>query len=180
LLVTSFRVQETDLLDVNRELVRYLRGELRKHTDLRVLDINPPPAIPEQTVEDLLANAEFWRYLGRNYEADLIVSGLLFYDREDASTFMDVDVISNVTGQKVRESRFVEQEQFTFLLDVFFIDGATGSLRFRDRLQRGMIFPGLQNDPITAFFQMTDAIAPDVLAVVTARYMDDTRVIFRR
>jgi len=180
LLVASFKTQETDLLDVNREVVRYLRREFRKDTELDVLEINPPPAIPEQTVEDLLANFEFWRYLGRNYEAELVVSGVVTFDRKDASAFRDVDVVNEITGQKVRRSQFVEQEQFLYVLEVFFIDGATGELRFRDRTQRGLVFQGTQNDPIGAFYTLSETIAADVLSVVTLRYRQDARVIFRR
>lgn len=180
LLVTSFMTGETVLLDTNREVVRYLRSEFRKDTNLDVLDINPPPAIPEQTVEDLLANLEFWRYLGRNFEAELIVSGVLNYNREDISTFQDVDIVSERTGQKVRQNRFVEQERFLFELDLFFIDGKTGSLLFRDRLQRAVVFQGIQNDPISAFYALSDSIASDVLAVVSMRIRQDTRLIFKK
>ena len=180
LLVTSFLGGENNLMDTNRELVRFLRSEFRKDTELDILEINPPPAIPEQTVEDLLANLEFWRYIGRNYDADLIVSGVVEYDRRDASSFEDVDVISSRTGQKVRQSQFVEQEQFVYQIDLFFIDGKTGELLFRDRLQRGALFRGTQNDPITAFYSLSESVAADVLAVVTMRIRQDTRLIFKK
>ena len=180
ILVTSFLSHETNLLNSNRELVRFLRSEFRKHTGHPVPDINPPPAIPEQTVEDLVANAEFWKHLGRNYDADLIVSGLIVYDRQDVSTFQDVDLISSRTGQKVRRNRFVEQEEFQYALDIFFMDGATGELRFRDRMKRSVIFQGLQNDPIAAFHALSESIAGDVLAVITGRIRADNRVIFKR
>ena len=65
LLVASFLVNESELLDLNREIVRFLRAEFRKNSPLRVLDVTPAPAIPEQTLEDLAANAPFWRQLGR-------------------------------------------------------------------------------------------------------------------
>jgi hypothetical protein len=178
-LVASFLADETELLDVNRELARFLRAEFRKRTSLSVLDISPPPAVPEQTAEDLLANAEFWKHLHREYGADLIVSGLLTYDREDASGFEERDIISPTTGQKVRRMRFVEREQFLYSLDIFFIDGATGALRFRERLQRKALFRGSQNDPITAFYELSESIAEDVLAVVISRSRNDTRIIFK-
>ena len=69
------------MLDTNRELVRYLRAEFRKGSDLEILPITPPPAVPEQSLEDLIANREFWLHLGREYGADLIVSGVMVYDR---------------------------------------------------------------------------------------------------
>lgn len=178
-LVASFLTAETDLLDINRELARFLRSEFRKRTALSVLDVSPPPAVPEQTAEDLLANREFWKHLHREYGADLIVSGLLTYDREDVSGFEETDVVSPRTGQKVRRMRFVEREQFLYSLDIFFIDGATGELLFREQLQRKALFRGAQNDPITAFYELSESIAEDVLAVVTTRSRKDTRVIFK-
>ncbi len=180
LLVTSFLAGENNLMDTNRELVRFLRAEFRKDTELDVLEVNPPPAIPEQTVEDLLANYEFWRYLGRNYESEIIVSGVIQYDREDLSAFQNVDVYSERTGQKVRRTQFVEQEQFMYFVDLFFIDGKTGTLMFRDRLQRAVIFQGTMNDPINAFYSISDSIAADVLAVVVGRTRADTRLIFKK
>ncbi len=178
-LVTSFLTDESSLLDTNREMVRFVRSEYRKSSSLNILDVTPPPAIPEQTIEDLLANVEFWKHLGREYQADLVVSGAMTYGRRDYSGFRDVDEVSPTTGQKVRRSRFVEQEQFTYTLDVFFMDGATGTLRLRDRLQRSIVFRGSQNDPISAFYEMSESLAPDLLAVVKQQTRQETRVIFK-
>ncbi len=179
LLVAGFLSNESDLLDTGREIVRFLRTEFHKHTALKVRDVTPPPAVPEQTVEDLIANAEFWKHLGREHEADLVLSGVVRYGRRDASGFGDVDTVSPVTGQKVRQTQFIEQEQFTFEIQVFFFDGATGSLLFRDRFQRSALYRGLANDPITAFYELSETIAGDVLAVVSPRSRDDVRVIFK-
>ena len=166
-------------LDINHELVRFLRSEFRKRSGLDVLVVTPPPAVPEQTLADLIANREFWKHLGREYGADLIVSGLVGYTRRDSSGFRDLDVISPTTGQKVRRSQFVEQEQFSYELDIIFMDGASGTLRFQDRLQRAAVYRGAQNDPITAFYELSESIAADVLAIVKARTREDIRVIFK-
>ncbi len=178
-LVASFLSDDSALLDINRELVRFLRGKLQK-SPLEVLEVTPAPAVPEQTLEDLLENAEFWQHLGREYGADLIVSGIIEYGRRDASGFQDVDRISESTGQKVRSTEFVEQEQFTYRLDVIFMDGASGALRFRDRLQHSAVYRGSQNDPISAFFQISEAMTPDLLAIVTVGSREDPRVVFRK
>lgn len=180
LLVASFLTDESDLLDVNRELVRFVRSEFRKHTDLDVLPVTPPPAVPEQMFADLIANHEFWKYLGREYDADVIVSGLMHYDRRDSSGFRDVDVVSPTTGQKVRRSQFVEEERFAYEMDVIFMDGETGELLFRDRLQRSARFLGTQNDPITAFYELSDSVAPDLLAIVRPRTREDVRFVFKK
>ena len=180
ILVASFLTDESESLDINREVVRFLRGEFRQETSLDVLDITPPPAVPEQRLEDLIANHEFWKHLGRKHGADIIVSGRINFDRRDISGFQNLDTISNVTGQKVRSTQFVEQERFSYELDIIFMDGKTGELLFRDRLQREALYRGTQNDPITAFYELSDSIAPDVLAIVKARTREDVRFVFKK
>lgn len=179
LLVASFLGRESDLFDTGRELVRFLRTEFRKKTTLRVLDVTPPPAVPEQPLEDFVANAEFWKHLGRTHDADLVVSGVVEFSRRDASGFGEVDMVSPVTGQKVRRTQFVEQEEFAFDVDVMFFDGRTGALLFRDRLRRTALFRGSSNDPLTAFYELAENFAADVLAVVSPRTREETRFIFR-
>ncbi len=179
MLVASFLHEESELFDINRELVRFLRREFRKSTDLDVLEINPPPAVPEQTLEDLIRNSEFWRYLGREFDTDLVVSGVIRYERADASGFHDVDVVSPVTGQKVRVNQFVEQEEFLLVVDLLFMDARSGEMLFRDRLQRAAVYPGAANDPITAFYGLGETIVADVLAVVTTQVQYGTRQVYR-
>ena len=60
------------------------------------------------------------------------------------------------------------------------MDGETGELLFRDRLQRSALFRGTQNDPITAFFDLSDSIAADVLAILKSRTREDIRFLFKK
>ena len=179
MLVIEFLDDETRFLDINREMVRFLRSAFHNRTAHEVLDIVPPPAVPEQTIEDLLANTEFWKHLHREYGADLIVSGVLGFDREDISGYQPVDVVSPSTGQKVRQTRFMEQEKFSYHVEIFFIDGKTGKPLYRDKFQRSAIIRGSQNDPITTFFDLSDTISAEVLAIVQTRMRLDTRRVFK-
>ncbi len=179
-LVTSFLVDDGELLDANRELVRFVRAELRKGTAMEILDITPAPAIPEQSLDELAANREFWKHLGARYDSDLLISGALRYDRRDASGFESVDYTSAATGQKVRRSEFVEQERFEFQLDLLFVDGRSGEILDRDRLARASIFRGQNNDPITAFFQLGESIAGELLAAVRPSTREEFRFLFKR
>ena len=179
ILVASFLVNDSQLVDVNRELVRFLRREFEKHTAYDIQEINPPPAVPEQTLDDMAQNAPFFRSLGTEHRSDVIVSGALRYTKRDASGFEDIDIVSDATGQKVRQTRFVEQEEFTFVMDVLYFRGADGSLLFRDRMQQQAIFHGMANDPISAFYELGNAIAGDVLSVVATRTRTDARLLFK-
>ncbi len=179
ILVASFLIQETDLLDINREIVRFLRSEFRRNTDLVPLDVTPAPPIPEQTLEALAANRKFWQHLGNRHGADLIVSGRVFYDRRESSGYAEVDMVSPATGHKVRQTRFVEQEDFDYSVELLFVNGSTGELLFQDAVKRKMRFQGLNNDPITAFHQLSETIVGDVLSIVSPRRRIETRIIYK-
>jgi tetratricopeptide (TPR) repeat protein len=179
-LVAKFLADQSSLIDVPGEMVRFVRSKLRKDPDLEILDVVPAPEVPEQTLEDLVTNSEFWKYLGREYGADLIVSGKVDYDRRDQSGFEEVDRIHPTTGQKVRTSEFVEQERFTYLVDLIFVNGATGQVVYQDRLQRSSVYRGSNNDPITAWYDLSESLAADLLAVVEPQTRQDERFIFRK
>ena len=179
ILVASFLVNDSSLVDVNTELVRFLRTEFRKHTGFVIQDITPPPAVPEQTLDDMAANAPFFRWLGHEHKSDAIVTGAMHYTRREASGFENFDVVSEATGQKVRETRFVEQEEFTFELDVLYFRGSDGTLLFRDRLRRQAVFRGKANDPISAFYELGNSISGDVLSVIAPRTRADARLLFK-
>jgi hypothetical protein len=179
LLVASFLVNDSDLIDINREVVRFLRNEFRKHTAFTIQNITPAPAVPEQTLEDMAKNAEFFRWLGHEHGSDVIVTGAMHYTKRDASGFQDVDIVSESTGQKIRQTRFVEQEEFTFELDVLYFRGSDGSLLFRDRLRRQAVFRGTANDPISAFYEIGNSIAGDVVSVIAPRTQTDQRLLFK-
>jgi hypothetical protein len=108
----------------------------------------------------------------------MILSGRIDFDRRDISGFQSVDTISSVTGQKVRSTQFVEQEEFDYLMTVLFFDGKTGELLYRDEVKRKVRYQGGQNDILTAFFEMSELIAGDILSVVSTRYRSEQRTIF--
>jgi len=179
-LVASFVTADSDLVDTNREVVRFLRSEVRKRTSLEVLEITPPPAVPEQTIDELAANTGFFLHLGAETGADLIVTGSVQFSKRDTSGFQEVDIVSPVTGQKIRETRFVEQEQFQFDMAVLFFDGSTGTLLLRDRLRRNVQYNGLSNDPVTAFFDVADATSGDFLASVAPGSREEPRLLYKK
>src|SRR5207247_10759792 len=75
ILVTSFLVdKEISGVDLNKEIVGLLRKELRKKTNLDILDVEPPP-LPEQPLKDLLANNGVWRRRGETHGADRLIAG---------------------------------------------------------------------------------------------------------
>jgi len=178
ILVTSMLVdKEVAGVDLNKELVKLLRRELRKKTNLNILDVDPP-ALPEQPLKDLLANSGFWRRLADTFGADLIISGKASYEAADRSGFVTMDEISPVTGQRVRRTRFVEREGFTLGLNLFFLEGATGRLLYEDQFTGDNTVNGHGTDRLTAIYSLFEQFEEDLLSIVVPKPRTAQRFIF--
>ncbi len=177
-LVTRFVVdKDLEEVDLNREVVKLLRRELRKHTSLEVLDVEPP-SLPEQPLPDLLANTGFWRRLAETNGADVILSGKVSFDISDRSGYVQVDEISPVTGQRVRRTRFVDREGFELGLNLFLIRGSTGKILYEDRFIGANTLAGGHNDRLTVLYTLFEQFEDDVLGILVPRGKSVQRVLF--
>jgi hypothetical protein len=177
-LVTRFIVdKEVSGVDLNKEIVSLMRKELRKRTNLDVLDVEPPP-LPEQPLKELLANSGFWRRLGETHAADLIIFGKVSFETADRSGYVTLDEISPVTGQRVRRTRFVDREGFTLTCSLFFMDGSTGRLLYEDQFTAENTVQGHGTDRLTALYSLFEQFEDDVVGIVVPQPRASQRVIF--
>jgi len=177
-LVTQLIVtQETREVDLGRELVVSLRRDLHNHTSLQPVG-DPAPALPEQPLQDLLANTGFWRRLADKYGADLIVAGETSYRTADRSGFQEVDAISPVTGQRIRRTVMVQREAFFLDLRLFFLRGSTGELLYEDHHNTETTRDGMGYDRLATLIDLYEQMSTDILAVVSPQPQTVQRTIF--
>ncbi|HEU4403181.1 MAG TPA: hypothetical protein VFT43_13870 [Candidatus Polarisedimenticolia bacterium] len=178
ILVTRFLVdKELPDVDLDKEMVSLLRREMRKKTDLEILNVEPPP-LPEQPLADLLANTGFWRRLAESHGADLVISGKVSFTVADRSGYVQQDAISPVTGQRVRRTVFAEREGFTLDLSLFFLRGTTGQRLYEDHFTGQNTLSGQGNDRLTALFSLFEQFEDDVLGIVEPRARTAQRILF--
>jgi len=164
-------------VDLNREMVGLFKREFKKKTPLHVLDVEPPP-LPEESLDELVADSAFWKDMGEKYGADLILTGSLGYEISDRSGFVQDDFISPLTGQRIRRTRFADREGFAMTLHLYFIRGRSGKLAYDDKFTEDSTVEGKGNDPLTVLFGMFDHIESDVLGIVARKQKTETRVLF--
>jgi hypothetical protein len=164
-------------VDVNRETVSYLRRELRKNTRLHVLDVEAPP-LPEQPLDELARNPEFWKEMSAKYGADMILTSSLKYAITDRSGFVTEDIISPITGQRVRRTRYADREGFEMEFHVYFIRGRDGTLLYDDTFSEDTTLDGKNNDPLTALFIMFDHIQPELFGIIASNQKVESRILF--
>ncbi len=164
-------------LALSHELVRLLRRLLEKGTKFRILEV-APPNLPEQTVESLIRNKEFWRTIAQRYGADLILSGEILFGTENRSGFVSEDYVSPVTGQRIRRTRFAEQEAFDLALRIFFFSGETGEIAYQDTFSETALQEGDGVDHLQMFYSLMSRLEPEILGVLKPRKRQEVRYLF--
>ena len=177
LLVGGFRANDNPDVDVDRELNRALRDLLKRNTRFEVIDNEPLP-LPEQSMDDAIRNTAYWKRLGTRFNADLIVGGTVEFSSRDQSGFVQEDVTSELTGQRIRRSRWVERESFRMELGLYFFRGASGELIYEDHFTEEAAFDGKSNDDLTVLHQLLQRVSESVLGILTPRTRTETRYLF--
>ena len=177
LLVAGFRASDDPEVDVDQEFISFARDMLRKRSGFEIIDVEPPP-LPEQELKDVIRNASYWRRLARRYSADLIIAGTLEFERSDQSGFVQEDIISPYTGQRLRRTRYAEREGFEMSTRLYYFKGETGELLYEQRLSEEATFDGRGHDGLTALHQLTERSIPEMLGVLMPRQKTETRYLF--
>jgi len=177
ILVVQFLASDHPDIALSQEMVRLVRRLLEKGTTFRILDVEPPN-LPEQNLQDLIQNREFWREMGRRYGADLILSGDLRFETEDLSGFVTEDYVSPVTGQRVRRTRYAERQSFDLNLDFLIFRGATGELAYQDRFQEQTLSEGKTADHFQVLFDLIGRLEPEILGILVGQWRTETRGLF--
>ncbi len=177
ILVASFITDTNVDFDIASEIVRMIKSQLRKGTRFQILDV-PPPNLPEQTVEDLLNNYEFWKHLGEKYDADLIISGSVDFNSKDVSGFVSEDVMNPYTGHKVRRTKYAEREEFSIELSLFFFKGLNGAFLYEDHFQDKSIYESLTNDSLQVFYNFGEVIQHEIKKIIMPHTREEQRYIF--
>jgi hypothetical protein len=176
ILVVHFLANDHPSILLSDEVVDLLRSTLRKRTGFRILDVDPPN-IPEQNLEDLLRNREYWQEIGRRYGADLILSGEIFFESVDRSGFVQEDYVSPVTGQRLRRTRYAERESFDLSLDLVFIWGKSGEVAYKDVYDEEALYGERGADHLSVLHALVTKLEPDIIGILTPRWRSDVRYL---
>jgi len=176
-LVARFVAADSSNIDAGREMISFLRREIARGTSFQVLEVEPPN-LPEQPVEDLLKNWTFWKHIAEENGADLVVSGRVGFASHDRSGFVQEDMTSPVTGQKVRRTVYAEREDFELRVNLWFFKGANGALLYQDSFKESQLYEGKSNDTLQAFYELTERLRADILGVLVPQKRQDPRFIF--
>jgi hypothetical protein len=209
-LVLGFISGGSNEIDANAETARLLRSQLRTRGDLRVIDADvvslvdvidrrngtppAPAADPEaplkiQTEADLepyekiFDDVDYWRRLGQEYQAPLIVTGsILFQDVSESGIRSRptqlVDEAGRVTVQE--ERGFVDMKGFSITPRFVFIDGRTGEQLYAESFHEEALYQTNQNTPaLSSYFELMDKLLPGFLNTLNTQRIRGVRTLLK-
>jgi hypothetical protein len=133
--------------------------------------------------DKVLADEEYWRKLGEEYQDPLIVSGRLSFTSESRSGFERGDrYVRDAYGRPrlVRSSSFQDRTGYILSAEFYFIDGRTGKSIHRERFTEEVIYGQEERtSALSSYFELMDRLLPNFLSILSPQTFRGTRVLLK-
>jgi hypothetical protein len=172
------RLQGRDI-DVQKEFERYLTKVLKRDTDLKVIE-SGPVEFPTYDLDQLARQTDFWRAVGEQVDADLLLTGGLDFDVQDRTGYRTEEYISPFNGRPYFRQVLIEQTGFEYDILMQVYDGRTGELVYTDNFKDFQSLEGDNADPLRGMFENLLALEDRIVGVFTQKEVEATRTLFTR
>ncbi|MCR4373690.1 MAG: hypothetical protein NUW22_02460 [Acidobacteria bacterium] len=212
-LILGFLAGGSKDVDLNTETVRLLRSQLRTKSDLKVVDSDvlylvdevdrrrrAPGEVPAtesaaaddpkimnekdlRAYEAIFADVDYWKRVGEEYQAPLIVTGsILFTDVQRSGPVTRSEETLDQYGRRtVRDVRHYEDRKGYALVSTFlFIDGRTGVQLYSESFREETLYSAANNTPpLSSYFELMDRLLPGFLSTLSTQKIKGTRTLLR-
>jgi hypothetical protein len=195
-------------VDVNSETVRLLRSQLRTKSNLKVIDSDvvslidvvdklkantgAPAASSKDDIKSekdleaydpIFADVAYWKKLGEEYQAPLIVTGVVYFTDINKSGIVErpQEVYDNLGKRTVVSVRqWMDRKGFAIAPKFVFIDGRTGTQLYTDSYREETLYSSTQNTPaLSSYFELMDRLVPGFLNTLSSQKIKSTRVLLK-
>lgn len=191
-LVAGFVSGGMDDVEANEETVRVLRSQLRRRSDLGVVDA-PVFVLADRRITDdrdmssygeVFANAAYWKAIGTEYNAPLIVTGTVYfalYRQQVVIAPRNVFSAESHSAPSMKTTgQLADRNLFTLASEFVFIDGRTGERIYSESIRRTIVYDAQVNvPPLSTYFELMDRIVPEFLHIVSAQDLWSARVLLK-
>ena len=146
-----------------------------------------PKMISEQeleTYEQIFADVAYWKKLGEEYQAPLIITGTVYFAPINKSGIVErtsretVDAFGRRQVGTVRA--WMERKGYTLVPKLVFIDGRTGTTLYSESVREEILYDASQNTPaLSAYFELMDRYLPSFLSALSSQKIRGTRVLLK-
>jgi len=177
--VAGFVAGGSTEIDASVETVQLLRSELRSQSRLAVIDSDPIAL----TDADVVSDVEYWRSIGEERQAPLIVTGTATFQPVMRSrTALQVAGLASpsLRRRELPTRVYLQQQGYQLRLTLVCIDGRTGALLRSDTMQEEILYGADQHaSALSGYFDLMNRVLPNALAALTDSRVLGTRVLLK-
>lgn len=136
-----------------------------------------------QAYETIFADVDYWKKVGEEYQAPLIITGsVLFTDVQRsgmaASSSEQIDQYGRRTVNSTR--RFEDRKGYALVPKFIFIDGRTGVQLYSESFREETLYSATNNTPpLSSYFELIDRLLPGFLSTLSTQKIKGTRTLLR-
>jgi hypothetical protein len=136
-----------------------------------------------QPYEEIFADVDYWKRLGEEYQAPLIITGsVLFTDVQRSGPVTRSREIMDAYGRRsVQDVRQYEDRKGYALVPKFiFIDGRTGVQLYSESFREETLYSAQNNTPpLSSYFELMDRLLPGFLSTLSTQKIKGTRTLLK-
>ncbi|MDQ3069664.1 MAG: hypothetical protein M3R55_08045 [Acidobacteriota bacterium] len=136
-----------------------------------------------ESYERIFADVAYWKKLGEEYQAPLIITGTVYFAPINKSGIVErTQEYSDAVGRRqvgtVRQ--WMDRKGYTLVPKLVFIDGRTGQTLYSESVREEILYEASQNTPaLSAYFELMDRYLPSFLSALSSQKIRGTRVLLK-
>jgi len=136
-----------------------------------------------ESYEQIFADVAYWKKLGEEYQAPLIITGTVYFAPinksgivERTGEYADAFGRRQVSTQRV----WMDRKGYTLVPKLVFIDGRTGTTLYSESVREEILYEASQNTPaLSAYFELMDRYLPSFLSALSSQKIRGTRILLK-
>jgi hypothetical protein len=162
------RDRRVDKIDLQAEFRKFIAKQLRK-TKLEVVATPAQLTLPTQNLAELGRAKDFWRAIGTESGAELIISGSIEFRIEDRTGYRTEEYTSPISGQNLYRQIYVENTGYTFDILILVFDARTGEKIFQDEFRDTRQTSSGRMDELKGLFENLFSLETQIMNLFVVR-----------
>lgn len=136
-----------------------------------------------QEYEAIFADVDYWKKIGEEYQAPLIITGsILFTDVQRSGMVTRSQETLDQYGRRAVTDvrRFEDRKGYALVPKFIFIDGRTGVQLYSESFREETLYSATNNTPpLSSYFELIDRLLPGFLSTLSTQKIKGTRTLLR-
>ena len=149
-------------------------------------DTGKPATIEERDLppyEKIFENKEYWKKVGEQYQAPLIVTGSVVFVPHQRSGYVqkEQEVYDSFGRRSVVPVRtYMDRKGYILRPKFVFIDGRTGETLYSETFREEILYNAEQSTPaLSSYFELMDRLLPSFLSTLSSQTIKGSRILLK-